>query len=95
MNDKARVHYPKAEVRTVLLPVTYGCSYNNCAYCAMYKDDDYGEVPFYEIKRHLINIDKYTERIFLTGADPLSIGFKKMKKLLALIHEHVPSSSKT
>lgn len=90
MNDTARVHYPKAEVRTALLPVTYGCSHNKCAFCNMYKDDQYRVVSFFDIKRQLINFDKYTERIFLTGADPLSIGFDKMKKLLDLIREHVP-----
>lgn len=90
MNENAMIYYPQDEMTTVLLPITLGCLYNKCAFCSMYKDDQYREVSFFEIKNQLLNIDKFTERIFLTGADPTSIGFSKMKKLLELIHEQVP-----
>jgi len=89
-NENDKVYYPKDEMNTVLLPVTLGCSYNNCAFCSMYKDSKYLEVPFSEIKMHLINGYKYTEKVFLTGADPMSIGFEKMEKLLRMIGEYFP-----
>ncbi|WP_326907194.1 radical SAM protein [Sedimentibacter sp. MB31-C6] len=84
------VYYPKDEMTTVLLPVTSGCSYNKCAFCSMYKDDKYCEVSFSDIKMQLLNIYKYTERVFLTGADPMSIGFDKMMELLEMIHYYLP-----
>lgn len=90
MNKNEMIYYPQDEMTTVLLPITYGCSYNKCAFCSMYKDDKYREVSFFDIKNQLLNINKYTEKIFLTGADPTSIGFNKMKKLLDLINEYVP-----
>ena len=89
-NENDKVYYPKDEMNTVLLPVTLGCSYNNCAFCSMYKDSKYLEVPFSEIKMHLINGYKYTEKVFLTGADPMAIGFDKMKRLLDMIHRYLP-----
>jgi radical SAM superfamily enzyme YgiQ (UPF0313 family) len=56
----------------------------------MYKYDKYCEVPFSDIETQLLNGYIYTEKVFLTGADPLSIGFDKMKRLLEMIHKYLP-----
>lgn len=90
MDKNNGVCYPYDEMTTFLLPVTLGCSYNKCAFCSMYKDETYTEVPIFDIENQLLNAYKYTEKIFLTGAEPLSIGFDKMKKLLDMIHNYVP-----
>lgn len=84
------LYYPQDEMKTVLLPVTSGCSYNRCAFCSMYKDVAYRPVPFSEIETELRSGDTYTEKLFLTGADPMSIGFDKMKRLLDMIHSYLP-----
>ena len=90
MEKNEIVFYPQDEMNTVLIPVTTGCSYNRCAFCSMYKDNEYKEVPITEIENHLINAYIYTERVFLTGADPLSIGFRKMKIILEMIRKRIP-----
>ncbi len=90
MFNSDTVYYPHDEMKTFLLPVTTGCSYNKCAFCSMYKDDKYREVPFSDIEMQLLNGYKYTEKVFLTGADPMSIGFDKMKRLLDLIQKYLP-----
>ncbi len=90
MYNNDTVYYPYDEMTTVLLPVTSGCSYNKCVFCSMYKDEKYNEVPFSDIEIQLLNGYIYTEKIFLTGADPMSIGFDKMKRLLDLIHQYLP-----
>lgn len=88
--EKDMVYYPQDELNTFLLPVTRGCSYNQCAFCSMYKDIPYREVPVSEIEKILMNAGRYTEKVFLTGADPLAIGFRKMKALLAMIRQYLP-----
>ncbi|HHX19306.1 MAG TPA: radical SAM protein [Clostridiaceae bacterium] len=90
MYKNANVFYPQDEMTTVLLPVTIGCSYNKCTFCSMYKDEKYSEVPFPAIEMELKHGYKYTEKVFLTGADPMSIGFDKMNKLLNMIRKHLP-----
>jgi radical SAM superfamily enzyme YgiQ (UPF0313 family) len=92
MDERARdtIYYPQDEINTFLLPITTGCSYNKCVFCSMYKDQEYAEIPISQIKIQLQSVDKYTERVFLTGADPLAIGFEKMKKLLELIKKELP-----
>ncbi len=90
MNKNNSVYYPHDEMTTFLLPVTIGCQYNKCVFCSMYIDDKYSQVPFREIQMQLKNAYLYTERVFLTGADPLAIGFKNMKGLLKTIHKYLP-----
>ena len=37
-----------------------------------------------------MNGEGYTERVFLTGADPLSVGFEKMIRILNLVRKYFP-----
>lgn len=90
MYDNHAIYFPPDELASVLLPVTTGCWYNKCAYCSMYKDDDYSEISLWDIEKELLNGPPYAEKVFLTGADPLWIGFEKMKKILALIRQYLP-----
>ncbi len=90
MNENNMVYYPQDEMTTFLLPVTLGCSYNKCVFCSMYKGEKYCEVPFSDMEIQLRNAYKYTEKVFLTGADPMAIGFDKMKKLLEMVHQYLP-----
>ena len=85
------VYYPQDEMNTALVLVTSGCSYNRCAFCSMYKDVPYGQVPFPDMEMQLRSGDAYTEKVFLAGADPMSIGFDKMKRLLDLVHRYLPT----
>lgn len=88
--EKTNIYYPYDELTTTLIPVVDGCPYNKCTFCAMYKDCDYREVPMREIEQVLLNADRYTERVFLTGADPLHIGYDKMLRVLEKIKQYLP-----
>lgn len=90
MSEKDIVFYPQDELITFLLPVTRGCSYNRCAFCSMYKDIRYAVVSLHEIEAILMNAYPYTEKVFLTGADPLAIGFEPMQEILGMIREYLP-----
>ena len=90
MSEIRNVYYPQSEINTVLLPVANGCPYNRCAFCSMYKDEKYQEVPLQEIEQELMNGDPYTERVFLTGADPLAVGYERMLRILKLIKKYFP-----
>lgn len=84
------IYYPYDELTTTLVPAAEGCPHNKCTFCAMYKDCVYREVPQGEIEQVLLNSDKYTERVFLTGADPLFIGYDKMMRILEKIKKYLP-----
>ena len=76
------IYYPQDEMTTMLIPVTSGCPYNRCAFCSMYQGVPYEVLPVCEMERLLMVGDPYTEKVFLTGADPLSIGFEALKERL-------------
>ena len=90
MSESRNIFYPQTEITTVLVPVTRGCSFNQCAFCSMYKEEAYEEVMLQEIEFELMNGETYTERVFLTGADPLSVGYEKMMRILKLIQKYYP-----
>ena len=41
MSESRNIFYPQTEITTVLVPVTRGCSFNQCAFCSMYKEETY------------------------------------------------------
>lgn len=90
MYQNETIYYPQDEMNTPLLPVTNGCPYDQCTFCSMYKGSIYSEVPFSDIVYELKNMDPYTERIFLVGADPLHIGYEKMLLILKEIKKQLP-----
>lgn len=90
MSGLETIYYPQDEMATPLLPVTTGCSYNKCAFCAMYKGISYSEVPFSEIETQLRHFNVNTEKVFLTGAVPTAIGFHRMKRILEMIGHYLP-----
>lgn len=87
---RGTVYYPQDEMTTPLLAVSQGCAYNQCAFCAMYKGLDYRVCPLDDIKDELLNAPPLTERLFLTGADPLTLGFGRLKKNLEAIRAYLP-----
>lgn len=93
MYQEETIYYPPDEMFSVFIPVTSGCSYNKCAFCNMYKDISYSIVPEREIEANLASAAEYnlyTERIFLTGAEPLSVGFERMRRILGLVKKYLP-----
>lgn len=90
MYKNSTVYYPQDEMHTLLIPITSGCPYNKCKFFSMYKDDEYFEVDHSDIEMQLMNGYLYTEKVFLTGADPLAIRFDKMKEILEMIHRYLP-----
>lgn len=88
MFKEERIHFPQSEIHTTLIPVSTGCPYNQCAFCAMYKGDEYNMVSLQDIEFELLNGDEYTDRVFLTGADPLAVGYERMLRILKLIRKY-------
>lgn len=88
--ENVNIYYPYDELTTVLVPAAEGCPYKQCVFCAMYKGCGYREVSLREIEQILLNTDPYTERVFLTGADPLFMGYEKMLRILEKIRKYLP-----
>ena len=74
--------------------VTSGCSYNECAFCALYRDKEYGVVRFDEIARTIRKIPREDleeiPAIYLGEGNALAAGPAHLKKILKLLGETFP-----
>jgi radical SAM superfamily enzyme YgiQ (UPF0313 family) len=88
------VFRPPSEANSLILPVTNGCSWNNCTFCEMYTDPqkkfrarDEAEV-LEEIRKcgeRLI-----VQRVFLADGDAMILPTKRLLRILQAIREHLP-----
>ena len=81
------VYRPPSEARSLIIPVTNGCSWNKCSFCEMYTDE---QKRFYVRKEHEI-LDEISRsgqslngvtRVFLGDGDAMVLSFRRLKAIL-------------
>ncbi len=90
------VYRPPSEARSLILPVTDGCSWNKCSFCEMYtapqkkfraRDEDEVMRAIRETgARHGAAI----ARVFLADGDALVLPTRRLLAILEAIHTHLP-----
>ena len=53
MKYHGTIYRPPMEANTFLIPVTEGCTHNNCRFCNMYKGIDFRMLSFADIEKFL------------------------------------------
>jgi radical SAM superfamily enzyme YgiQ (UPF0313 family) len=91
------VFRPPSEANSLILPVTDGCSWNQCTFCEMYtapqkkfKARSEGEV-LEMIRRCGETFGPQVRRIFLADGDALVLPTHRLLRILEAIREHLPS----
>ncbi|WP_394561843.1 radical SAM protein [Aquipseudomonas alcaligenes] len=88
------VFRPPSEAHSLILPVTNGCSWNNCTFCEMYtqpqkkfraRDE---EQVLEEIRRAGERL--IVQRVFLADGDALVLPTRRLLNILTAIREHMP-----
>lgn len=82
MHFTGRTWRPPYEANSVILQVTYGCTYNRCRFCSLYKNECFRMSPLDEFKADLAEIKSYqpnARRVFLTGANPFAMSYENLK----------------
>jgi radical SAM superfamily enzyme YgiQ (UPF0313 family) len=89
------VFRPPSEAHSLILPVTNGCSWNNCSFCEMYtavqkkfRARDEGEV-LDEIRR--AGEQLIVQRVFLADGDALVLPTRRLLNILTAIRQHMPA----
>jgi len=90
------VYRPPSEARSLIVPVTDGCSWNKCSFCEMYtapqkafraRDED-------EVMRNIrdtgARFGNAIQRIFLADGDALVLPTRRLLAILEAIHTHLP-----
>src|SRR5574343_323317 len=90
------VYRPPSEAESLILPVTDGCSWNQCRFCEMYTapqkafrartEDDVLE----SIRRCGERYGHDVRRVFLADGDALVLPTRRVLNILAAIHQHLP-----
>ena len=94
MHYTGQTFRPPREAYTPLLEVTVGCSYNQCTYCAMYKDVTYRKAPEEQVLADLRELSVYADRIdriFLENGDPFILSTEELLEIADRIYEHLPN----
>ena len=88
------VFRPPSEAHSLILPVTNGCSWNNCGFCEMYTQPqkkfrarDEAEV-LAEIQR--CGEQLIVQRVFLADGDALVLPTRRLLAILEAIRQHMP-----
>lgn len=92
------VFRPPSEAHSLILPVTNGCSWNNCTFCEMYtqaqkKFRARDEAQVLEEIR-LTGERMIVQRVFLADGDALVLPTRRLLTILEAIREHMPDVSR-
>jgi coproporphyrinogen III oxidase-like Fe-S oxidoreductase len=84
------LYRPPAEANNVIVQVTYGCSYNNCSFCSMYKDKKFQTRSLDEIYKDIdLLAQNYpsVSKVFLADGDALTLDTSILLKILDYLNK--------
>ncbi|MGB7991928.1 MAG: radical SAM protein, partial [Candidatus Methylophosphatis roskildensis] len=94
------VFRPPSEARSLILPVTDGCSWNRCTFCEMYTEPqkrfrarDEQEI-LGSIRRCGERFGPELRRVFLADGDALVLPTRRLLDILVAIRTHMPAVSR-
>lgn len=93
MRYQEPVFRPPSEADSYLLPVTNGCSHNECTYCAMYLSKRFSVRPQAEVFEDIAEAARLmpeTRRVFLLDGDALTISAGRLVPVLEALRANFP-----
>ena len=97
MHYTGPVYRHPLEANTPILEITYGCSWNKCVFCNMYKGVKFGASPMEHIEEDLQELASICPRnlrkITVANGDPFALSTKRLLEISDLIREYFPEIS--
>ncbi|MCK5903844.1 MAG: radical SAM protein, partial [Gammaproteobacteria bacterium] len=90
LNYAEPVYRPPSEAKSLIFQVTIGCSFNECSFCDMYRNKEYSERPWDEVKTEIDLMAKQlpeTTRIFLADGDALNLSTDYMVRIVEYLYK--------
>jgi len=91
LNYAEPVYRPPSEAKSLIFQITIGCSFNECSFCDMYRNKEYSERPWNEVKTEIDLMAKQlpnTTRIFLADGDALNLSTDYMIKIVEYLYNN-------
>lgn len=83
------LYRPPGEADNVIIQATYGCSYNRCSFCSMYRSKRYTVRPLETLYKEIDLLSSAypgARRVFLADGDALSLPTEHLRALLEHLH---------
>ncbi len=97
MHYTGPVYRHPLEANTPILEITYGCSWNKCVFCNMYKCVKFGASPIEHIEEDLQELasvyPKNLRKITVANGDPFALSTKRLLEISDLIRKYFPEIS--
>ena len=93
LNYAEPVYRPPSEAKLLIFQVTLGCSFNQCSFCDMYRNKEYSEKTWDEVKAEIDLMAKQlpdTTRIFLADGDAINISTDYMVQIVEYLYNSFP-----
>ena len=93
LNYAEPVYRPPSEAKSLIFQVTLGCSFNQCSFCDMYRNKEYSEKTWDEVKAEIDLMAKQlpdTTRIFLADGDAINISTDYMVQIVEYLYNSFP-----
>jgi radical SAM superfamily enzyme YgiQ (UPF0313 family) len=91
------VFRPPSEAESLILPVTDGCSWNQCTFCEMYTEPQkrfrarQEEEVLESIRSCGERFGEQIKRVFLADGDALALPTRRLLRVLEAVHHHLPA----
>ena len=97
MHYTGPVYRHPLEANTPILEITYGCSWNKCVFCNMYRDVKFGASPMEHIEEDLQELSQIyphnLRKIIVANGDPFALSTKRLVEISDLIRKYFPEIS--
>lgn len=97
MNYEGRICTTPGEKGSFKLPVSVGCPYNACAFCDLFKDLTYRELPMEQVEAELVRVRDAggaPTRIMLGDGNAFYLEFDKLVRIIEMIEHYLPSCTR-
>ena len=94
MDYEGRICRTPGERGAFKLPISVGCPYNACAFCDLFKDLKYRELPLAQIEEELARVSDVggaPKRIMLGDGNAFFADFERLVAIVELIERYLPS----
>jgi radical SAM superfamily enzyme YgiQ (UPF0313 family) len=88
------VFRPPSEAMSAIFQITYGCSWNQCAFCEMYTSKQFKVRKIEAVERDIraySEFDIEANKVFLADGDVMVLSTQKILHIIKLINRYLPN----
>ncbi|MBI4929834.1 MAG: radical SAM protein [Bacteroidetes bacterium] len=88
---------PPSEADSLILQVTYGCTWNHCSFCEIYTTKTFSAKKEEDILREIRSVAAIhpdVRKVFLADGNPMALSAKRLLNILSFIKQNFPKVRK-